>query len=331
MKLSIDKLKELLPDATLDRRGKNLRAKCPFCNFEEFGLSIGENHLYGCYRAKRCGARGNIYTLCKHLKRTDLLSIEGFAGKTDLLQNKLLKTEQHLDLNLPNINMPTGWTRVYEDEYMDSRGFTEYNRYKVGRTGIDPRFKKNYVITAIEEEGETKGYIGRHVWSKAKIDAENELRKLHSYPPILRYINSITDFSKLLFGYDELVFGQTKTIIGVEGIFDKWNIDKLLNLHHQNEVKCNATFKCAISPEQIYKWKMKGVETIILFYDPDVLNQIARTAFELELYFNVFIAFNERGDKDAGDINCKELAVILNNLKKPSSFFINKIIGNVLK
>jgi DNA primase len=326
LKLSIDKLKELLPDAVLDRRGKNLLAKCPQCNADEFGISIEENHLFGCYRMKKCGFTGNIFTLAKFLKRTDILSLEGgFTGKVEKLENKILKKEIPLDLTLPTAKMPMGWIRSKKDEYLDSRGFTEYERYKVGRTLIDPRYKKNYIITAIEDEGEIKGYIGRHIWSKKRIDEENELRKEQGIHPILRYRNSDTDFSKLLFGYDEIITNETKTIIAVEGIFDKWNIDKILKLHNQKEVKCNATFKCAITKEQILKWQLKGIETIILFYDPDVLRQINKTAFELEIYFNVFIAFNEIGDKDAGDMNEKDIVPVVNNLKKPTDFFINKI------
>src|SRR5437868_2798495 len=111
MKLSIEKLKELLPDAAPDRRGKNLRAKCPYCGGDEFGISIEENHVFGCYRLKKCGATGNIFTLAKFLKRTDLLTLTGFTGKVEKLENKLRKEEVQLDLSLPTVNMPMGWIR----------------------------------------------------------------------------------------------------------------------------------------------------------------------------------------------------------------------------
>jgi hypothetical protein len=330
MKLSIEKLKELLPDATPDRRGKNLRAKCPFCGGDEFGISLEDNHLFGCYRKKKCGETGNIFTLAKLLNRWDILNIEGEVGRIEKLENALIKPGESYDLELPDVSMPVGWKRVYQDDYLDSRGFKEYERYKVGKTIIDPRLKKNYVITAIEENGKTNGYISRHIWDKKKIEAENKIRKTQGIPEIKRYLNSDTDFGKLLFGYDEIVPGETKTIICVEGIFDKWNIDRLMVLHHQNWVKCNATFKCAISPEQIIKWKLKGIERLVLFYDPDVIDMIKTAGAELQLYFDVMIAFNDEGDCDAGDIDDNGLHRVFSNLRSVSDFSSNKVASKIL-
>jgi DNA primase len=325
MRLSIEKLKELLPTARPDRRQTNLKAICPWCGGDEFGISLSENHVFGCYRKKKCGVSGNIFTLVKFLKRYDILNIEGEVGKIDKLENKIIKANIEYDLTLPNVSMPLGWKRVMQDDYLDGRGFTEYERYKVGRTFVDPRLKKHYVIIAVEEEGEIKGYVSRHVWDKKKIEQLNADYKAQGIDKvILRYINSDTDFGKVLMGYDHIVPGETKTIICVEGIFDMWNMDKLLRLHDQDQVKCNATFKCNISPEQIIKWQMKGIETLILFYDPDVIDQIKKAAAELQLYFRILVAFSESG-KDPGDINEMELSEVFNNLKSPSDFIINKV------
>lgn len=330
MKLSIEKLKELLPDAELDRRGKYLLANCPKCGQREFTISTDENHLCGCNRKKKCGYRANIFGLAKILGKLSLLNIEGEVGKVDKLENKIAVIEKEYDLELPTIKMPLGWQRVYEDEYLSSRGFVEYDQYKVGRTLIHPKLKKNYVITAVEEGGEIKGYIGRHVWSKKQIDAENEKRKKAELPEIPRYKNSDTDFSKLIFGYDEIVDQVTHTVIAVEGIFDKWNVSRLLKLHTQDEIKCNATFKCHISIEQVLKWKIKGVKRLILFYDPDVIKEIKRVAGELQLWFDVLIAFNDAGDVDAGDIDAEGLSKVFSNLKTVSEFNSSKVT-NILQ
>lgn len=330
MKLSIEKLRELLPDATPDRRGKYLLATCPNCGHKEFTVSLDENHKCGCNRKKKCGWVGNIFSLAKKLGKFGVLNIEGDVGKVEKLENKIIKTTNSFDLDLPTIKMPLGWQRSFDDEYLNGRGFTEYERYKVGRTIIHPKLKKNYVIVAVEEGGEIKGYISRHVWDKKKIEAENKIRAAKGFPEILRYINSDADFSKLSFGYDEIVQDVTHTLICVEGIFDKWNIDKLMKLHDQDEVKCNATFKCAISIEQMIKWAMKGIKTLILFYDPDVINQIKRVSNELQLWFNVLIAFNDNADVDAGDIDEAGLAKVFNNLKSVSEFTSGKVV-NVLK
>jgi DNA primase len=330
MKLSIEKLKELLPDAVADRRGKYLLASCPNCGQKEFTISLEDNHKCGCNRKKKCGWVGNIFSLAKKLGKFSVLNIEGDVGAVEKLENKILKSRVEINLDLPTVKMPLGWQRSMKDDYMDSRGFTEYERYKVGRTLIHPKLKKNYVITAVEEDGQIKGYISRHIWDQKKIEAENEIRVANGFPEIKRYLNSDADFSKITFGYDEIVPNVTNTVICVEGIFDKWNIDKLMKLHDQEAVKCNATFKCAISIEQIIKWKIKGVETLILFYDPDVINQIKRVAGELQLWFNVLIAFNDNADVDAGDIDEEGLRKVLSNLKTVSDFNSGKVV-NVLK
>lgn len=327
MKLSIEKLKELLPDAKLDGRGKNLKAKCPNCGENEFGISLNDNHPFGCYRKAKCGFYGNIFTLAKFLNRLDILRLEGNVGNIEKLNTKLLQSKpEEINLELPEIKFPLGFKRTFNDEYLNERGFKEYKKYKVGRTSLDPKLKSNYIIIGIKEENKLKGYIARHIWSKKKIDEQNKLRKKKGLPQILRYRNSETDFSKLLMGYDEIKEGTTKTIIAVEGVFDKFNIDKVLNLHKQDEIKCNCTFKCAVSFEQIVKWKLKGIENIILFYDPDVIKSINKAATDLQLYFNVLIAFNNINSNDAGDITESEAKIIFNNLKSVSQFFSNYLL-----
>lgn len=330
MKLSISKLQSLFPNSTIDKRGKYLKTLCPVCGNDSFTISTEDNHLSGCNKKNKCGVVFNIYTLAKLLGKLSELNIEGDVGLIEKLENKLFVKEIELDLSLPKVSMPVGWQRVFKHDYLDARGFTAYNKYKVGITNIDPRLKKNYVIFCLEEDGETKGYIGRHIWSKSEIDKENEKRKKLGIKEILRYVNSNTDFSKLLMGYDEIKEGITKTIICVEGVFDKFNIDKILNLDNQDEVKCNATFKCHISEEQIIKWKQKGIETLILFYDSDVIKQIKETAASVNLHFKTLIAFNEQGD-DAGDISEIQFKIVINNLKSVNDFIINKINSNKLK
>jgi hypothetical protein len=330
MKLSIEKLKELLPDATPDRRSKYLLASCPNCGHKEFTISLEDNHVCGCNRKKKCGWVGNIFSLAKKLGKFGILNIEGEVGKVEKLENKIAqKILPKIELDLPSIKMPLGWQRTFNDEYLNSRGFTEYERYKVGRTMIHPKLKKDYVITAVEEDGEIKGYIGRHILGKGELDSINRKRKEKGFPEILRYKNSDSDFSKLSFGIDEIEQNVTKTLICVEGIFDKWNIDKILKLHDQQEVKCNGTFKCAISIEQMIKWKMKGIETLILFYDPDVINQIKRVAGEIQLWFNVLIAFNDNADVDAGDIDEEGLSKVFQNLKSVSEFNSGKVVSTI--
>ena len=89
------------------------------------------------------------------------------------------------------------------------------------------------------------------------IENYNKARpKGHRY---LRYQNSVdTDFGKMVYGIDECT-ENTHTLIGVEGITDKFNVDRLLGLYKQEEIKCGAFFGKKISPEQMlffsfYHW-----------------------------------------------------------------------------
>lgn len=327
VKLSIDQLKSIIHNARLDRRKKNLIGDCPQCGENEFGISLDTNHQFGCFRKNKCGYVGNIFTLIKDLKRYDLLSINQVITNIAKLENKirLNYAEEELDLTLPKVMLPIGWKRIYEDEYMASRGFTEFETFKVGRTMIDPLFRKNYVIFPIEEVGECKGYVGRHIKEKKEIDKLNDQYKEQGLNRrVLRYRNSTTDFGKLLYSYEHIIPGKTKTIIAVEGMFDVFNVVRKLDLFNQDEIKCNGTFKCDTSAEQKYKWKAAGIENLILMYDPDVVNQIKKNALELENDFDVYVAYTNCSN-DPGDMTLEELGQALETMQRPSEFKLNTV------
>lgn len=332
MLLTLEKIQKLFPDGKLDHRKVNWVTVCPECNFREFSISLSDNHLCGCFRKKQCGWTGNIYTLLKKIGRLDfLLNKELNFQKIEKV--KLYREDPELNLELPSVRPPIGWKRTLDDEYLNSRNFDQYDRYKVGFTNIDPRLKKDYVIFLIEEDGDVKGYVSRNKKPKKEIDRLNDLYKSKGENKrILRYINSSTDFAKLVYGLDEITV-NTKIIIIVEGIFDKFNIDRLLNLHNQEEIKCICTFKCAVSKEQIFKIQQKGenIETAILLYDPDVIDKIKQVGFELREYFpDVLIGMGE-GDKDAGDFDDSDIEKVFNSLQSPTQFSINKLSHKLLK
>ena len=98
-----------------------------------------------------------------------------------------------------------------------------------------------------------------------------------------------------------------------------------LNLKNNKELKCCATFKCAISEEQVARLKNKDIENIILLYDPDVINSIREQAMNLANNFNVKIAYIEDETKDPGDLNYEEVISTLNRLYLPLDFFTKKV------
>lgn len=328
MKLSIEKLLEVLPDGfKVDHRGKNLTGPCLKCGHFEFGISLEDGHRFGCFRKAKCGYTGSIYTLLKDLGKYDVIVQERSSKLSGRIESERLSMED-LDLNVPKTNLPLGWRRTQNHTYLQSRGFQkeDYDRYEVGMTLIDPRLKKDYVIFTVREGDEVKGWVARHIWSKDKIEQYNDAYfKAHGIKnKIKRFRNSYSDFAKLIYGIDEIVENETKTIIGVEGIFDKIGVDRLLDLSKIAHTKCNATFKCNVSDEQIAKWQIKGIENLILLYDPDVVRAVKKNIERLGRYFNVMTGYSITG-RDPGDMLREDIEYVMENLEDPTQFKLNKL------
>lgn len=329
MKLSIDKLSELLEEPRLDFRKENLIAKCPKCGYKEFGVSLSENHRFGCYRKKKCGYSGNIFTLLYLLKKYDEYITRGeiySVSEKPIIDKKInSKIKAPITLSeLPEIDLPIGWKRTFDNEYLNSRGFTDidYHKFPVGTTKLDSKFE-NYMIFSIQENGVPKATVARHIWTKEKIDNYNLKNPTKKLP---RYKNSVSGFEQLVLGLEDLS-EETTTLILIEGVFDKANIDRILELDYQSEVKCVGTFKCHISPSQLSKIKQKApnVKKVILLYDNDVLKEIIDTAIILEQSYETDIAYNESIEEDAGDMTLDMLDILLTNLWKVQELSARKI------
>lgn len=324
MKLDLEVLKSLFNNSQLDSRGENLYADCPYCGHREFGISLKDNHRWGCFRGNKCGERGNIFKLLEKLGRKDLFKHrDKDVPVFQKLKNQFILSEE-ISLEMPDIYPPLGFYRVYEDEYLKSRGFTEedFYTYNVGYTN-DLLSLHGYIIILIEQGGSIKGYVARSKRSREWIDKYNEKAKALDKTPHLRYRNSTgTDFAGLLLGLDE-VTNETKRIILVEGPFDKFNVGKLLSLHKQEKIKCLCTFGKKISSYQIGLLKKKNIESVILLYDPDAINDSKKYSFELEKYFNVQVAYLK--DTDPGGANKLQLSDALSNTESPLNFKLNKL------
>lgn len=320
MKLSKQQLQSLITITGTDVSGKNLRGICPKCGHNEFGISLDDNHIFGCYRERKCGFRGNIFTLLKYLgKYEQYVNNEFYSNSLGKLQKKILQDSLKVDLEIEEIHPPLFWKRTYNHEYLNSRGFTQsdYLKYPVGTTNLDPYLKNYYIIFLLYQYGKLVGYLGRHIWSKQQIKEYNEQNGTN----ILRYRNSDTQFSKILFGFEEIT-DKTHTVVLVEGIFDKINTE-----HHlgSEEVVVICTFKCDISDVQVYLLTTKkSVDTIILLYDPDVINKIQVVATRLDKYYNVLVGLHT-GPEDPGEMSEKDFIQVLNTLQTPYEFISSRI------
>ena len=226
---------------------------CPYCG-------KGEGHLslilegFGGFICQKCKEKGSLYKILSEIGRLDLINYNNIKS-LDRVEDKVSiskdKKEEEIDYKLPIIKPPLGFRRLERDEYLEGRGFTkeDFDYFQIGHTKLDHKLNKDYVIFMVfDPKGELVGYVGRSRKSKEEIARINEKRKAKAlekgekkYFKYLRWVNSGGDFGKMIIGCDQIIPGVTKTILAVEGITDKQNIDKLLDLRNNPEIKCNGS------------------------------------------------------------------------------------------
>lgn len=299
------------------RSGQYIIDVCPFCGKSKHFYIDKRTQLWDC---KRCGATGSIYKLLKHLDKTYLLgdkSVE-FTEQIKSIRQALqeeLDNEQKIE-ELPKRNMPPGFRICVANKYLISRNITrkDCKRYNIGETTVVFKYRK-YILFPIYDNGEIRGFVGRY---GDKVVPQDKLR----------YNNSLnTDFASLLYGYDEIISGETETVIIVEGIFDKISCDKKLGLWGDNSVKCVCTFGKKISNVQIQKLIAKNITNIILSWDFDALKEIKTYGIELEKYFNVSVAVSTH-KKDIDECTQDEVIEVFSKVQSISEFSVN-IIGKL--
>lgn len=290
---------------------------CVFCG--------KENHLYidkktQLFECKKCWESGSIYKLLKQLGKTYLLGDKTVEVKEQIksirqqLEERMEEAESGTS-ELQECKLPVGF-KVGCNDYLLGRGLNvkDCRRYGIGSTDISVRFK-DYVIIPIYDNGKVRGYLGRYA---SKRVPENKLR----------YNNSKnTEFGELLYGYDEIVKGETETVILTEGVFDKYSVDKKLRLYDTPDVKCLSTFGKKISKAQIAKLIAKGIGNVILSWDYDALKDIKDYGVELDRYFNTSVAISTK-EKDLGDCNESEVLEVFSNVK-PIGEFTFDVIGKL--
>lgn len=320
MKLTEQQIKQLISNTHPSQDGQDLYGTCPQCGEDEFGISLTkDNHPFSCFRKAKCGFEGNIYTLLAYLGKT-----KDFTTKSVNDELSSFEEQKHLevDLSLPQVQLPFGWKRVYDDEYLRTRHFTDeqFHKYKVGRSIL----KKDYVTVLVEMNGVVVAYLSRSVKSKEWIDKINEKRKINKEPKYRRYDNSVSDFSKMLFGYDEIVQGETTDIILVEGWLSKTKTDVNLDLDNGAWLKCVATFGAKVSEHQIELLKRKGIKRVYLWFEGDVIDKIKTIAGRLSSHFEVLVGYLPQG-RDPNDFDQVEALGVMGNCVSPVEFSMNYI------
>jgi DNA primase len=306
---------------------------CPSCNKDgHIHFIFGE--ILNSFNCRHCYSKGTLNSLLFKIGRKDLLSKFYTSIELNQLQNKLIKEEEIIeDSMVPNQPLPRGFKRIYNDEYLEQeRGFTKehFKKYIIGISETHILLKKDYIIFLVIENGECKGYVARSRKSKKWIDLYNKKLKERGIENFYqRWRNSNAEFDKLLFGIDEIIEGVTETVICVEGITSKANVDKLLKLFNQDLIKCIVTFGKKISKYQVFKLLNKGIKDVIILYDPDAINASKQHSIDLlDSFRDVKVGYLK--DKDPGELNYEEIKEVFGNLENPINFTISKIQKNKL-
>lgn len=302
---------------------------CPFCGgkWDKFGILFLENG--GVFKCFRCDKKGSIFHLLQKLNRLDLIldrDNDNFSYQDKLNSFLQIQNIQQRDVEIKPVKLPLGFKAIEYDSYLESRGWTndDYKKFNVGISNIGSRFKdKNIFI--LKENNEIVGYLSRSKLSKEWHKENIRKAKNGEVELVLRYDNcKDTEFEKVLGGIDDVIIGETKTVIIVEGIMDKQNADKILCLDEGPEVKCVFTFGCHLSDFQMFKLLNKGVENIILMFDRLTIQQTKNSSLKMLRFFNIFIS-ELITDKDPGEMSLAEFEQSLNQLKNPIDFFANRL------
>lgn len=289
---------------------------CPFCSKENHFYIDKKTQLFEC---KKCWTSGNIYKLLKYLDKTYLIGEKSVEFRKTLesirehLENELEKGIDAVIQELPERRMPAGFKICRNNAYLASRGITDRDckNYHIGETELSFKYR-DYILMPVYDDGVIRGFLGRY---GAKKVPENRLR----------YNNSLnTEFGELLYGYDEIIKGETEAVIVVEGVFDKISVDKKLGLRDDDWLKCVATFGKKISDVQIKKLMRKNISTLILSWDFDALKEIKERGMELTNYFDVYVAVSTK-EKDLGDCSKKEVVEVFKDVRPITEFVYNTI------
>lgn len=300
---------------------------CPYCGGKmKFGIKFDvyfKGKLLSNYNCFKCQRHNVVYQLLSDFNRLDLVDLKYVNIDKKWEEKHLYPEIQELDCNMQEYPMPIGYKRIKSHPYLIKRGFDPrfFMLHNVGIAPIDPKIGDKYVIFLLEDNGKCVGWIKRSIYSKEYIEKKEKEGKL-----ILRWGNSkYTDFEKYLYGLNECT-DKTHTVIIVESITSKQNVDKILNLYEREDTKCLVTFGKKISIYQIKRLLDLRIKSLILMYDPsDAINQSKQYGFELDMYFDVNIGHIKDINKDPGDINLEEMEDVLNNLEKPLIYNINKL------
>lgn len=319
----------------------NKDMECPFCGGSgKWGIIFNDNGV-ATFHCWKCPRKTTVWEFLKKVGRKDLAKMTYTVKPSEVdvcpkLDNagyqetsKWQQVQNDEEEELKPVSLPLRLKPLSNDPYLDGRGFTpeHYAEFEPSyvTSALEPKLH-NYIIFKMKVNGVCVAWWARSRNSK-EWHAENlAAYKRHEAPLMLRYRNSENNFQDLLGGCDEIVPGKTNTVIIVEGIFDKVNLDNLLGLQHLDDIKCCFTFGNNIGQGQLNTMIKKQVKTVILLYDFGTINESKDTALKMrEMFDTVLVTAIRKPGIDPGNIDLEYLEEVLAGATDPFTFFCNKV------
>jgi len=289
---------------------------CPECGRnDKFGVLFTDNSaVCKCFY---CSKSYSLFSVLKSVSRLDLLDKEYYYEEEKTLPT-LSKTVNEVN---KEVELPLCLIDINYDDYLNDRGFLDYQyrKFNVCKSDVDPRVD-NMIVFKIFQNGVLSGWIARSRNSKEWHHENLRRHKELGEPLVLRYRNSNNDFSKMLGGLDE-INDKTHTLILVEGLFDKANVDRLLRLDDIDDIKCCFTFGSSLSIDQI-NLIPSTIKRVILMYDLGTIDSMKDAGSKLLTMFEVDVALLSDENIDPGNMSFEYLCYLLKNLKNFMQFFL---------
>lgn len=311
--------------------------ECPNCGRADgkFGIKfLGNGGLVNCWI---CNYGASVFSYLHKIGKSYLIetghahTFDGEIKIGGLMQNDNYNTVEQVAVKHIPIDLPRGYKRVYENAYLQSRGITpkQLEDFSVGsvQSVLYPELR-DYLIFQIYQNKELVALLARTPYDKEWHENNNREFKEGKARLKPRYWNSQgVEFQDILGGLDDIT-EDIDTVIIVEGLFDKLNLD---NLILGMGVVVLFTFGHNFSDSQISLLKeKKSVTTVILMYDEDSLRSMKKTSMSLvDTFESVYVAPILFKGVDPGNIQVMQLSQVLANLKDPVDYFSSIVTLNL--
>jgi len=310
---------------------------CPNCGqSDEFAvLFVPNGGIVHCLHGKTCNNyKTSLHNYLKVIGKADLVNYEKSIELSAF--PSFYEEIEVIEGNMPLVkkNLPIAFKRINFDSYLKDRNFLpeHYEIFEVGETRLHPSLKGYNIFQFFNRQNECVAWMARSKQDKKWHDENLKKYKAGKCDLKLRYQNSPnTDFSRVLGGESEIT-GIVDTLILVEGIMDKVNVDKQLGLlDKSSEIKCCFTFGNVVSDDQIDIIKQyKNIKNIYLLYDEGTINQSKHYGLMLSnICRNVNVCEIKQKNLDPGEMTTDQLIKTLERSVNSVSFNFEKIDGIV--